>query len=89
FKQLRLTPAELRAIYAKLGWNRIVGFQTRQPLHRFLFEMTMRAMRQARANLLLLPAVGMTRPGDFDHYTRVRCYQAMSRYFPPNTHLTS
>ncbi|MDA8402991.1 MAG: bifunctional sulfate adenylyltransferase/adenylylsulfate kinase [Desulfobacteraceae bacterium] len=89
FKQLRLTPAELRAIYAKLGWNRIVGFQTRQPLHRFLFEMTMRAMRQARANLLLLPSVGMTRPGDFDHYTRVRCYQAVFRYFPPNSHLTS
>lgn len=89
FKQLRLTPAELRAIYAKLGWNRIVGFQTRQPLHRFLFEMTMRAMRRTRANLLLLPAVGMTRPGDFDHYTRVRCYQAVSRYFPPNSHLTS
>ena len=51
--------------------------------------MTMRAMRQTRANLLLLPAVGMTRPGDFDHYTRVRCYQAVSRYFPPNSHLTS
>jgi len=89
FKQLRLTPAELRAIYAKLGWKQIVGFQTRQPLHRFLFEMTMRAMREKRANLLLLPAVGMTRPGDFDHYTRVRCYQAVSKYFPPNSHLTS
>ena len=87
FKQLRLTPAEVRATYAKLGWHRIVGFQTRNPLHRFLFEMTTRAMREARANLLLMPAVGMTRPGDFDHYTRVRCYQAVSKHYPPNSHL--
>ena len=89
FKQLRLTPAEVRATYAKLGWHRIVGFQTRNPLHRFLFEMTTRAMREARANLLLLPAVGMTRPGDFDHYTQVRCYQAVSKHFPPNSHVMS
>ncbi len=89
FKTLRLTPAEVRAIYAKLGWHRIVGFQTRNPLHRFLFEMTTRAMREARANLLLLPVVGMTRPGDFDHYTRVRCYQAVSGHFPPNSHIMS
>lgn len=89
FKQIRLTPAELRAAYAKLGWSRIVGFQTRQPLHRFLFEMTTRAMRRARANLLLLPVVGMTRPGDFDHYTRVRCHQAVAGHFPPNSHLMS
>ncbi len=87
FKQLRLTPAEVRATFAKLGWHRIVGFQTWNPLHRFLFEMTTRAMREARANLLLMPAVGMTRPGDFDHYTRVRCYQAVSSHYPPNTHL--
>ncbi len=89
FKQLRLTPAEVRATYAKLGWHRIVGFQTRNPLHRFLFEMTTRAMREARANLLLMPAVGMTRPGDFDHYTRVRCYQAVSGHYPPNSHVMS
>ena len=89
FKQLRLTPAEVRATYAKLGWHRIVGFQTRNPLHRFLFEMTTRAMQEARANLLLLPAVGMTRPGDFDHYTQVRCYQAVSGHFPPNSHIMS
>jgi len=89
FKQLRLTPAEVRATYAKLGWHRIVGFQTRNPLHRFLFEMTTRAMQEVRANLLLLPAVGMTRPGDFDHYTQVRCYQAVSKHFPPNSHIMS
>jgi sulfate adenylyltransferase len=85
FKQLRLTPEEARSIYAKLGWSRVVGFQTPNPLHRFQFEMTMRAMHQARANLLLMPVVGMTRPGDFDHYTRVRCYQAVAGHYPPDS----
>ncbi len=89
FKQLRLFPKEVRAMYAKLGWHRVVGFQTRQPLHRFLFEMSTKAMRQTRANLLLLPVAGMTRPGDFDHYTRVRCYQAVSSHFPPNSYVMS
>ncbi|MGB9499624.1 MAG: bifunctional sulfate adenylyltransferase/adenylylsulfate kinase [Dissulfuribacterales bacterium] len=89
FKQLRLSPKEVRAMYAKLGWHRVVGFQTRQPLHRFLFEMSTKAMRQTRANLLLLPVAGMTRPGDFDHYTRVRCYQAVSSHFPPNSYVMS
>jgi len=89
FKQLRLTPLEVRATCAKLGWHRVVGFQTRNPLHRSQFEVTVRAMRQARANLLLQPVVGRTKPGDIDYYTRVRCYQAVSRHYPPNTMLLS
>jgi sulfate adenylyltransferase len=87
FKQLRTYPRELRRIYAKLDWHRIVGFQTPNPLHRFQFEMTTKAMRQARANLLLMPVVGMTRPGDFDHYTRVRCFQEVARHYPPDSHV--
>lgn len=85
FKQLRLTPLEVRATCAKLGWRRIIGFQTRNPLHQSQFEVTRHAMRQARANLLLQPVVGSTKPGDVDYYTRVRCYQAVSRHYPPNT----
>ncbi len=85
FKKLRLSPEEVRKVYARLGWQRVVGFQTRNPLHRFLFEMTTRAMRRAKANLLLLPVVGTTRPGDFDHYTRVRCHQAIARHYPPDS----
>lgn len=85
FKQLRMTPAEIRGIYQKLGWQRIVGFQTRQPIQRMQFEMTVRAMRQTRSNLLILPVTGMTKPGDFDHYTRVRCYRAVTRLYPPNS----
>ena len=87
FKQNRFTPREVRAMYQKLGWKRIVGFQTRHPLHRPQFEMTLHAMRQTGANLLLMPVVGMTKPGDFDHYTRVRCHRAMAHHYPPDSHI--
>lgn len=85
FKQLRMAPSEIRNIYRKLGWHRVVGFQTRNPIQRPQFEMTVAAMRQARANLLLLPITGMTKPGDFDHYTRVRCYRAVTCHYPPDS----
>jgi sulfate adenylyltransferase len=85
FKQLRMTPEEVRGIYAKLGWKRVVGFQTRNPIQRLQFEMTVRAMRNSKANLLILPVTGMTKPGDFDHYTRVRCYREVTRHYPPDS----
>lgn len=87
FKQSRLTPREVRAMYKKLGWKRIVGFQTRHPIHRPQFDMTLHAMRQAKANLLLMPVVGMTKPGDFDHYTRVRCHKLIGHHYPPDSHI--
>ena len=83
-KQLRLTPREVRATYKRLGWQRVVGFQTRNPIHRPQFEMTIRAMREAKANLLLLPLEGVARPGDFDHFTRIRCYRAIAKHYPPD-----
>ena len=85
FKQLRMTPQEIRSVYQKLKWKRVLGFQTRNPIQRLQFEMTVKAMRQAKANLLLLPVTGMTKPGDFDHYTRVRCYRAVTRHYPPDS----
>ncbi len=87
FKPLRLSPEEVRHHYRKMGWQRVVGFMTRNPLHRPQFEITLRAMRRAKANLLLLPIVGDTGPGDFDHYTRVRCYRQMERRYPPDAYL--
>ncbi|WP_300456540.1 bifunctional sulfate adenylyltransferase/adenylylsulfate kinase [Desulfobacula sp.] len=87
FKQIRNTPAEVRKIFSKLGWNRIVGFQTRQPIHRPQFEMTIQAMQEARANLLLLPIAGVTKPGDFDHFTRMRCYQKVAAHYPPDSYV--
>jgi sulfate adenylyltransferase len=85
FKQLRMTPAEIRLNVKKFGWKRMVAFITHNPIHRPQFEMTMSAMRDADANLLLLPIAGMNRPGDFDHYTRVRCYRRVAEQYPPNT----
>ncbi len=87
FQQLRHSPAEIRALCRKLGWERMVGFQTRNPIHRPQFEMTRRAMRDAEANLLILPTAGITHPGDFDHYTRIRCYREVMKKYPPDTHL--
>ncbi|MEB8387615.1 bifunctional sulfate adenylyltransferase/adenylylsulfate kinase [Rhodobacteraceae bacterium KMM 6894] len=77
FRARRDTPNELRAYFRKLGWRKVVAFQTRNPLHRAHQELTFRAAREAQANLLIHPVVGMTKPGDVDHFTRVRCYEAV------------
>ncbi len=85
FPTLRHSPAELRAEMTRLGWRTIVAFQTRNPLHRAHYELTLRAARELEANLLIHPVVGLTKPGDLDHYTRVRCYQALMRHYPALT----
>lgn len=85
FPAERRTPREMRADFARLGWRRVIAFQTRNPMHRAHHALTLRAAQDLQANLLIHPAVGMTRPGDVDHYTRVRCYQALLRHYPPNT----
>ncbi len=89
FRRYRHTPLEMRSLYRKLGWRRIVGFHTRHPLHRAQFELTLRAMALAKANLLLHPVVRRVRPGDIDTYTRIRCYTAVSEKYPPNMMLLS
>jgi len=85
FRALRFTPAELRAEFSRLGWRRVVAFQTRNPMHRAHQELTFRAAKQVEANLLLHPSVGMTKPGDVDYFTRVRCYQLLLSKYPPGT----
>ena len=85
FKGRRDTPNQLRAYFRKLGWTRIVAFQTRNPLHRAHQELTFRAAKEAQANLLIHPVVGMTKPGDVDHFTRVRCYEAVLDQYPSST----
>jgi sulfate adenylyltransferase len=85
FRSLRLTPAELRAEFAREGWRRVVAFQTRNPMHRAHVELAFRAAKQVEANLLIHPVVGMTKPGDVDYYTRVRCYQLLLSKFPQST----
>jgi sulfate adenylyltransferase len=84
FAPLRLTPAETRARLAQMGASNVVAFQTRNPLHRGHEELTRRAAADVGGVLLLHPVVGMTKPGDVEHYTRVRTYQALAeRYFEP------
>ena len=89
FIELRLTPAKLREKFASLGWQKIVAFQTRNPMHRAHQELTFRAAADIEANLLIHPVVGMTKPGDVDHFTRVRCYQAVLGHYPKNTAMLS
>ena len=85
FKALRLTPGELRSEFARMGWRRVVAFQTRNPMHRAHQELTFRAAKSVEANLLIHPSVGMTKPGDVDYFTRVRCYQLLLSKYPAGT----
>jgi sulfate adenylyltransferase len=85
FKHLRDAPRELRERFRKLGWRKVVAFQTRNPMHRAHQELTFRAARDVEANLLIHPVVGMTKPGDVDHFTRVRCYEHLLAHYPEQT----
>ena len=85
FKLVRDTPSELRGRFRKLGWRKVVAFQTRNPLHRAHRELTFRVAREVEANLLIHPVVGMTKPGDIDHFTRVRCYEHVLEQYPDQT----
>ena len=85
FRERRNTPNELRTYFSKMGWHRVVAFQTRNPLHRAHQELTFRAAKEAQANLLIHPVVGLTKPGDIDHFTRVRCYEAVLDQYPSST----
>ena len=85
FKHLRESPREVRARFKKMGWRKVVAFQTRNPMHRAHQEISMLAAREVEANLLIHPVVGMTKPGDVDHYTRVRCYEHILAHYPDQT----
>ncbi|HEY4292673.1 bifunctional sulfate adenylyltransferase/adenylylsulfate kinase [Luteibacter sp.] len=82
FSDLRASPREMRSYIADQGWERVVAFQTRNPLHRAHVELTRRAMQAVDGKLLLHPVVGRTKDGDIDTYTRVRCYRALLAHYP-------
>lgn len=90
FRDLRTSPAETRDRLESFGHSNVVAFQTRNPLHRVHEELTKRATQEVDGVLLLHPVVGMTKPGDVDHYTRVRTYKALaSRYYDEDRILLS
>jgi sulfate adenylyltransferase len=88
FKQFRYTPDELKALFKERGWDKVVGFQTRNPMHRAHFELVKRAHEKTGAPVLVHPVVGMTKPGDIDYVTRVRTYNVVcNTYGKDFTHL--
>ena len=89
YQLLRHTPAELRDSFKNSGWKKIVAFQTRNPMHRAHKELVVRAAKQLGGNILIHPVVGKTKPGDVDHYTRVRCYEKIMKKFPKDTVMLS
>jgi len=89
FETLRDTPEDLRHLFVKMGWQRVVGFHTCKPMHRLHREITLQAAKEAEANILLHPAVGLTKPGDLHYYARVHCYQAIRHHYPHNMAILS
>lgn len=86
FVELRRTPAEVREMLEVMGHSNVVAFQTRNPLHRIHEELTKRAAEAVGGSLLIHPVVGLTKPGDVDHYTRVRIYKVLvENYYDKNS----
>lgn len=85
FTHLRNTPLQLRQKLESKGWTNVVTFQTRHPIHRPQYEMTLRVMKDTGAKLLIQPVVGVTHSQDFDHYTRVRCYNHILNRYPEDS----
>ena len=100
FMQLRRTPAEMRELKSKRGWSTMVGFQTRNPMHRSHVELTLKSLSEAvqvsrdqivnnpasveGAGILIHPIVGVTQKCDVEYHTRVKCYQKLLKYYPEN-----
>ncbi len=89
YQELRNTPAELRERFEEMGVNNVVAFQTRNPMHRAHKELTDRAAEEIGGKLLIHPVVGMTKPGDVDYFTRVRCYRHLLNHYPDNRAMLS
>ncbi len=89
YQLLRRSPKEVRDRFVKRGWEKVVAFQTRNPMHRAHVELTLRAANEIGANVLIHPVVGLTKPGDVNHYTRVRCYEQVMDKYPKGTALLS
>lgn len=89
FRQQRHSPSQLKKIFKQRGWNKVIAFQTRNPIHRAHFELMSQAMEQSGAKLLLHPVVGQTKAADINHQTRVRCYEHIINKFPADSAMLS
>ncbi len=90
FQDIRRTPAQTRALLEKMGHQNVVAFQTRNPMHRVHEELTKLAAQEIGGSLLIHPVVGLTKPGDVDHFTRVRVYKALAEnYYDKNATVLS
>lgn len=87
FQEYRQSPAELREFFRANDWQKVIAFQTRNPVHRSHVIMTKRLMAEHQARFVIHTAVGLTKPGDIDHYSRVRCYRKILNYYPKNSAL--
>lgn len=91
FKDLRLSPKETKSFFKNNNWNKIIGFQTRNPMHRSHYELTKYALNQAGENskVLIHPVIGVTQECDINYHIRVKCYKKLIKYYPENTALLS
>ena len=89
FLEYRDTPESLRQKFLNMGWDRVVAFQTRNPMHRAHFEILQKASKETNAKVLIHPVVGLTKPGDVDHFIRTKCYKEIVKRFPENSALLS
>lgn len=85
FTHLRKSPQEVRDFFRLNNWKDVIAFQTRNPMHRAHFELTKLAMDEHNSKLLIHPVIGISKPGDIDHFTRVKCYQHIIKYYPENS----
>ena len=85
FTHLRKSPQAVRDLFRSNHWKDVIAFQTRNPMHRAHFELTRLAMEQHNAQLLIHPVIGISKPGDIDHFTRVKCYQHIMKYYPEDS----
>ena len=89
FLDIRQDPDAVKAMFKSKGWDRVVAFQTRNPMHKAHFEILSRAAKEADANILIHPVVGLTKPGDVDHYTRTKCYKEIIKKFDGDSAMLS
>ena len=89
FQKNRHTPKILKKIFKEKSWDKVIAFQTRNPMHKAHVNMTLEALRDIKGKLLIHPVVGETKPGDIDYFTRVRCYKMILDQFPANTAILS